>query len=122
MERCPTSSVIREMQIESTWGNTSYTLDTVYLYFESKNQKIKSTDKDVEMLEPHSLLTGMWNDAATLGNSVPVCQNAHRTSVIWPNNSTSGNTLKNIENMFTQKLGIVYNSQKVDTSKMFLNQ
>ena len=59
--------------------------------------------EDVEELNPHTLMVGMQNGAATLGNSLAVPQKVEQRAAVWSNHSMLGCVPKRNEHICPHK-------------------
>ena len=66
-------------------------------------QIITSIGKDMEKLDPHILLVGLWNGTASLENRLAVPQKVEQKVTLWPSNSTPRYIPKRIENICLHK-------------------
>ena len=93
LERCLTSLIISEMQIEPTLRDTTPKPAEwlLPLLTERRKERKKQTNvgEDVEELEPLCVAGGMENGAAIAKSGMAVPQMVRERITIWPSNPTS---------------------------------
>ena len=129
MKRYSASLIIREISANKNHEVLLHTTKITIVKWTNKKQKITTADEDVESWDACALLVGVEHGTATMENRMTVSQNLKMRTVIWFSNFNSRDIPKRIKNIILKiylytcvHISIIHNSQKVEATKMSLDE